>query len=59
MIIAQDQGPGIAQIDVILAGEYRSRTGLGRGILGAKKLADHFDIQTGPSGTTITLGFNY
>ena len=59
IVVARDQGPGIANLDLILSGGYRSKTGLGRGILGIQKLADDFDIQTGPSGTTITLGFAY
>lgn len=57
-IVAEDQGPGIAELELILAGGYRSRTGLGRGILGVKNLADHFQIETGPGGTTVTLGFD-
>ena len=59
VIIAQDEGPGITNIDEILAGEYRSTTGLGRGLLGSRDLADRFDIKTGPTGTTIELGFRY
>lgn len=52
-VTASDQGPGIARLPEILAGTYRSRSGLGRGLLGAKKLLDDLDIQTGPQGTTI------
>jgi serine/threonine-protein kinase RsbT len=53
VIRAVDKGDGIARIDDILGGRYRSRTGLGKGILGSKRLADRFDIQTGPSGTRV------
>lgn len=59
VIIAEDSGGGIANLDEILAGRYRSRTGLGRGILGARNLADHFEITTGSEGTTVTIGFDY
>lgn len=59
VIVAEDQGSGIADLELVLSGKYRSRTGLGRGLLGAKNLADSFDIQTGPQGTTVTLGFNF
>jgi len=52
-ITASDQGPGIPNLDVIMSGRYRSKTGLGRGLLGTKRLADQFDIETGSSGTTI------
>ncbi len=52
-----DRGPGIANLDKILAGTYRSETGMGVGLLGSKKLMDHFDIETSrEKGTTIILG---
>jgi serine/threonine-protein kinase RsbT len=53
VIRALDRGPGIPNLEHIMSGEYRSRTGLGRGILGTKRLADHFDISTGAHGTQI------
>jgi anti-sigma regulatory factor (Ser/Thr protein kinase) len=43
---ASDQGPSIAQLDLILSGGYRSRTGLGRGLLGVKALLDQLTIDT-------------
>lgn len=52
-VVAFDRGPGIARLPDILAGTYRSRSGLGRGLLGAKTLLEDLDIQTGPQGTTI------
>jgi serine/threonine-protein kinase RsbT len=52
-IRAVDQGPGIRDLEAVLGGRYRSRTGLGRGLLGVKKLATRFDIVTGPTGTRI------
>jgi two-component system, cell cycle sensor histidine kinase and response regulator CckA len=52
-----DHGPGIADLPAILEGSYRSKTGLGKGILGAKKLMDDFEIRTAPGhGTTVVLG---
>lgn len=54
-IEAQDQGSGISDIDSILAGRYRSRMGLGKGLLGVKRLADSFDIETGAKGTRIAV----
>lgn len=53
VIRAIDRGPGIPNLAHVMSGEYRSRTGLGRGILGTKRLADHFDINTGAFGTQI------
>lgn len=53
IVRAIDQGPGIANLDQILTGRYRSKTGLGRGIIGAKQLATRFTIHSDPSGTTV------
>jgi len=51
-----DEGKGIAAIEEVLGGNYRSKTGMGLGIIGSKKLMDTFQIETGASGTTVTLG---
>jgi serine/threonine-protein kinase RsbT len=50
---AVDTGPGIPNIELVLSGRYRSKTGLGRGLLGTKRLADHFGVATGATGTTV------
>lgn len=50
---AVDRGPGIPQLDDILAGRYQSKTGLGRGLLGVKRLSDRFEISTGAGGTRV------
>jgi len=50
---ATDSGPGIPNLELVLSGRYRSKTGLGRGLLGTKRLADHFDVATGATGTRI------
>ncbi|MET0357762.1 MAG: histidine kinase dimerization/phospho-acceptor domain-containing protein, partial [Cellvibrio sp.] len=54
-IYIEDKGPGITNLEEILAGNYTSLTGMGKGILGAKRLMDRFDIKTGPRGTEIIL----
>jgi serine/threonine-protein kinase RsbT len=59
VVVAEDEGPGISNLDEILAGNYRSRTGLGRGLLGSRDLADHFDIRTSATGTTVQIAFYY
>jgi len=51
----EDKGPGIANLDEILSGNYVSPTGMGKGILGARRLMDRFDIKTSPRGTEIIL----
>lgn len=52
-VVVSDRGPGIPDIEEILAGRYRSKTGLGRGITGVQKLADGFRIETGAHGTRV------
>lgn len=52
-IDAVDEGPGIPHLSKVLSGEYQSRTGLGRGLMGTKRLAAVFDVTTGSSGTRV------
>ena len=52
-----DRGSGIEDLGAILEGRYRSRTGLGMGITGARRLVDRFDIGSEPGrGTEVVLG---
>lgn len=50
-----DSGPGIRHLDSILAADYASSTGMGMGITGARRLMDHFAIDTSPRGTVVVL----
>jgi signal transduction histidine kinase/CheY-like chemotaxis protein len=50
-----DSGSGISNLKQILDGRYKSETGLGKGIIGTKRLMDEFDIQSGPTGTTVRM----
>lgn len=55
-VVARDQGPGIEHLDTVLSGEYSSKTGMGMGLAGTKKLVDEFDIETQCGlGTKITI----
>jgi len=54
-IRATDRGTGIPNLEEILSGRYRSRTGLGKGITGVKRLADGFDIQSAATGTRVEV----
>jgi signal transduction histidine kinase/CheY-like chemotaxis protein len=54
-ITVRDRGPGIANLDEILGGRYRSKTGMGVGLLGARRLLDRVDIESSPAGTTVAL----
>ena len=51
----EDRGPGIAELDRILTGQYKSQTGMGVGLFGAQRLMDRFTVDTGPGGTVIDL----
>lgn len=57
LIRVQDQGQGIPQLAEILAGRYRSETGMGLGIVGTRRLMDSFEIESQPGqGTTVAIG---
>ena len=55
-ITIEDAGPGFGHLDEVLGGSYKSSTGMGLGILGARRLMDRFDIRSAPgSGTQIIM----
>ena len=57
IIRISDRGQGIPNLPAILAGNYNSGTGMGLGLLGAKKLMDTFRADSVPGhGTTVELG---
>lgn len=58
MIQIRDQGSGINNLPVIFEGNYTSNTGIGLGIIGARRLMDYFEIESNPEGTTVLLGKN-
>jgi len=52
----EDKGPGITNLDLIFSGAYKSPTGMGKGLLGSRRLMDKFDIKTVKDiGTEIIL----
>jgi signal transduction histidine kinase len=56
VIRVSDQGAGIADPAAILEGRYRSKTGLGVGISGSRRIMDSFEIETSPrGGTTVVM----
>jgi serine/threonine-protein kinase RsbT len=57
-IVAVDTGPGISNLEEIMSGRYKSRTGMGRGLIGVKRLSDRFKLNPGPPGTRIELEVN-
>jgi serine/threonine-protein kinase RsbT len=55
-VVAQDEGPGIDDVEKALSDGYSTGSGLGLGLPGARRLVDEFDIQTAPgAGTRVTL----
>jgi signal transduction histidine kinase/CheY-like chemotaxis protein len=54
-VTVSDSGPGIANLEEILEGRYRSNTGLGIGLVGTRRLMDRFEIDSKPSGTTVRM----
>jgi serine/threonine-protein kinase RsbT len=55
-VIAQDQGPGIENVEQALQDGFTSGGGLGLGLPGARRLVHEFHIETAPGrGTKVTL----
>src|SRR5262245_49766722 len=56
LIEVKDQGPGIAELENVLQGQYRSSTGMGLGIMGARRLMDVCEISSSRgSGTNVLM----
>jgi signal transduction histidine kinase/CheY-like chemotaxis protein len=55
VVRVEDRGPGIARLDDVMSGRYKSTTGMGIGIMGARRLMDRFTIDSSAQGTTVTL----
>ncbi len=52
----RDEGPGFEDLPAVLEGRYRSRTGMGLGITGARRLVDDLSIDSpAGQGSTVTL----
>ena len=55
-IVASDQGPGIADVSMVMRDGYSTGKGLGIGLPGARRLMDEFAIvSTIGTGTTVTM----
>jgi signal transduction histidine kinase len=56
LIEVKDHGPGIAELESVLQGQYRSSTGMGLGIMGARRLMDVCEIKSSrESGTNVLM----
>jgi serine/threonine-protein kinase RsbT len=55
-VLASDEGPGIADVELAMQDGYTTGNGLGLGLPGTRRLVDDFDLQTTPgAGTTVRL----
>jgi signal transduction histidine kinase/ActR/RegA family two-component response regulator len=51
----RDHGPGIPDLAAVLEGRHRSRTGMGVGIAGTRRIMDRFTIESAPGGTVVSF----
>jgi serine/threonine-protein kinase RsbT len=55
-LVFEDNGPGIANIELAMKDGYTTGNGLGLGLSGAKRLSSEFDIHSRPGeGTRVTI----
>lgn len=55
-LIFEDQGPGIADIELAMQDGYSTAGGLGMGMPGSKRLSNEFYVESTPGkGTKVTL----
>ena len=54
-VAAIDRGPGIPEVDLVMSTAYRSRTGMGMGLKGVKRIVDELEIQSSRAGTRIVF----
>ena len=55
-VTARDSGPGIPHLDQVLSGRWRSKNGMGLGLLGTRRLMNTFEIVAPPGqGTTVVV----
>ena len=56
LIVAQDDGPGIPDIDLAMRDGYSTGRSLGIGLPGARRVMDEFKLVSAPGkGTTVTM----
>jgi serine/threonine-protein kinase RsbT len=55
-VVAADEGPGIANVELAMQDGYTTGNGLGLGLPGTRRLVDDFELQTEPgAGTRIRM----
>jgi signal transduction histidine kinase len=53
VVTVRDSGPGIPHLASVLDGTYRSETGMGVGIVGARRIMDDFEIESAVGQGTV------
>ena len=55
-VVANDEGPGITNVELAMQDGYTTGNGLGLGLPGTRRLVDEFELETEPGvGTRIRL----
>ena len=55
-MVAVDEGPGIADVELALQDGFTTGQGMGLGLPGAKRLMDEFEVESIPGrGTTVSM----
>jgi serine/threonine-protein kinase RsbT len=55
-VVATDEGPGIANVELAMQDGYTTGNGLGLGLPGTRRLVDDFELETAPgAGTRIRM----
>ena len=55
-VVARHEGPGIDNVEAVLASDFASTAGLGLGLWGARQLMDEVEVTSEPGkGTTVTM----
>lgn len=55
-VVCEDNGPGIASVELVMQDGYSTSSGLGMGLPGTKRLMDEFEIETELGvGTRVTV----
>lgn len=55
-LVFEDQGPGIADLELAMRDGYSTRGGLGMGLSGSRRLVNEFEVASTPgAGTRITI----
>jgi serine/threonine-protein kinase RsbT len=56
VVVASDDGPGIADLELAMRDGYSTGNSLGVGLPGARRLVDDFELVSSPgAGTTVTM----